>query len=354
MRLAASLPTLAKNAAIAALACAIPAAAAFVSGASSGCVTGHDVPPGDGGLYSLSDGAPILEGDAGPTVACVFNELQTYTCPGQALAAPTWSPQCVNGDTCKTRVNGTTTSAGCTDSISYENVQEIGMTCAAWQADGGTLPVLDSGAPPVCAPGSVASFQPTWHPPRAKASVCSPSQISGYLQCLTDSETAFNPPSCAGWTGTVAASNQTCLTCLSSDATDAQYGPLVLLPPAVTIINLAGCLALAEGKLDGSGCGGAPQADQQCQLAACLPTCPTSTASEVQEEGNCEQLANALPGDAGGGGVCAKYAVAAECAGSIAAGDADAGTAAEVACFGAAGGGTDGQLLAVATAFCGQ
>ena len=48
---------------------------------------------------------------------------------------------------------------------------------------------------------------------------------------------------------------------------------------------------------------------------------------------------------------CAAYVKPAECAGAIAA--LDAGTPAETQCFGSADGGANGQLTAVALAFCG-
>jgi hypothetical protein len=175
-------------------------------------------------------------------------------------------------------------------------------------------------------------------------------QIQSYLQCLDDAATTLNPASCDEWSGKISATDQACLSCLSSNETDAQYGPLVLLPTEL-MVNLPGCIALAEGKVDGSGCGGKLQADEQCQNAACLPTCPTSSPSQVTAEGACEQAANVVSSDGGAGGVCASYAAPAECAGAIQAGDA--GTPAEVQCFGAAGGGANAAFVAVGLAFCG-
>jgi hypothetical protein len=196
----------------------------------------------------------------------------------------------------------------------------------------------------------VASFKPTWHPPRTPASVCSKTQIDAYLQCLNDAATTLNPPSCAEWSGTLSAADSACLTCLSSNESDAQYGPLVALPTEL-LINLAGCIALAEGKVDGSGCGGSLQADQQCQRAACLSTCPTGSQSQVATEVVCEEEADLLPADGGSGGVCATYALPATCAAAIEEGDA--GTTAERQCFGAGDAGTSATFEAVSLAFCG-
>jgi hypothetical protein len=123
---------------------------------------------------------------------------------------------------------------------------------------------------------------------------------------------------------------------------DDEYGPLVFLPTE-TLVNTSGCLALAEGKDDGTGCGGSLSALQECNRAACLPTCPTGTTSENAAETACE--ANAQTG------VCTTYATPAECAGAIQEGDA--GTPAERSCFGLPSGTAAATLQAVATAFCG-
>jgi hypothetical protein len=123
----------------------------------------------------------------------------------------------------------------------------------------------------------------------------------------------------------------------------------VALPTAL-IINVAGCIALAEGKVDGSGCGGSLQADQQCQEAACLPTCSLGSPALQASEAACEVKANAVPGDGGASGVCGSYAIPALCASAIQGGDG--GTAGRQ-CFGGADGGTNAQFEAVALAFCG-
>ena len=296
---------------------------------------------GDLGPASAPDAA------AGP-VACVFDELDTFTCPGISLAPPVWVGKCVDNDDCKRRVATTTTTAGCEQATSYRNVQPIAMSCAAWGQEGGLLPAIDSGPPPACAPGAVTSFTPAWHPPRAKTTACSKAQIDAYLQCLSDAATTLDPASCAEWSGTLSATDQTCLTCLSSNESDATYGPFVFLPTEL-LPNVAGCIALAEGKTDGSGCGGALQADEQCQRAACLPRCPTTSAAAATAEQDCESKANGPGGDGGVGGVCAAFAAPAQCAGAIA--HLDAGSAAEKACFGTGSDAT--QFEAVALAFCG-
>lgn len=331
-----------------------PIAFALAGLASSSCTTDGDASLADQGF--LPDGAPANQPDGASStavVACVFEELQTFTCPDVTLAPPAWVATCVDEDDCKTRVNGTSTVSGCSTATTYADVQEVQMTCAAWKASGKTLPVLDSGPVPVCAPGPVTSFKPTWHAPRAKMSACSGTQIASYLKCIDDAAAApgTTPASCAEWGGTLSTADKTCLTCLSSNEADAQWGPLIALPTE-QLLNVPGCLALAEGKTDGSGCGGLLQAEQQCDHAACLPTCETGTMAGVTAEVSCEAQANTAST-----GVCASYATAAACAGTIQTGG-DAGTAAEMACFGLTGGAgsgtSDSEFTAVAMAFCGE
>ncbi|MGO9714781.1 MAG: hypothetical protein ACLQBL_38400 [Polyangiaceae bacterium] len=324
-----------------------------VASLPSGCVTNGTYSADGGPLYALPDGAPVQVTDGEPLVSCVFEVLNTFTCPGLTLAPPQWVTQCVDEDTCSTRVNGTSTSDGCQETTQYQNVTEITTTCAAWQATDAGLPTLDSGPLPVCAPGPVTSFTPTWHPPRTPTSSCTSTQIDSYLECLDDAATMSNPPSCAEWSGQLSSTDATCLTCLISNETDAQYGPLVLLPTE-TLINVAGCIALAEGKVDGSGCGGALQADEQCQFAACLPSCVTDTTSQIAAAVACEAQANTVGVDAGANGVCATYATKASCAASMELG-VDGGTPAEQSCFGGgADAGSNAEFEAVALAFCGS
>ncbi len=320
--------------------------AALAALASAACTTSGNIHTGSG---FLPDGAPIPEGEGGVAFACVFDELDTFTCSDLTLAPSGWAARCVDDDDCTTRVKATTTAAGCTDVTEYANVRQLASSCATWQASGGTLPSEDGGPAPVCAPGSAAGFMPAWHAPRPKMTSCTSAQVDSYLQCLTDATTTLNPGSCTEWTGALSASDDACLTCLSSNESDSTYGPLVRLPTEL-LINVAGCIALAEGKADGSGCGGALQSDEECERAVCLPTCPTATTSQLSAEQSCETDANQLASDGGAGGVCATYALAATCAGAI---ELDGGSSAAAACFGGAGGGASAQFKAVALAFCG-
>jgi hypothetical protein len=303
----------------------LPFAAGLVVAAA--CTTSGDLPATDGGDI-VADGSFVeVDGQRLPTsgYACVFAEQASYSCPGQSLAPTPRQAPCVDRD-----------------------VHLVDSTCAAWLAEGGTLPVVDAGPAPACAPSS-AAFTPSWHAPRVVAGACTQALIASYRQCLDDSMVTASPPSCASWTGTLSAANQTCLSCLVSNESDSTYGPIVELPTE-TLLNLPGCIAVAEGKTDGSGCGGALSAFEECGRAACLPTCPTGNASELAAESACETSTDL----ADGGGVCGSYAPAAECADAIETGDGGtAAEAAEKACFGLPSGSSEAVFEAVALALCG-
>ncbi len=308
------------------------------------CESSGNVGVSDAGtnLGILPDGnVAVIDGQSKePGFACAFLQRSTFVCPDVTLAPTAWEAQCVDGDDCKSRVNGSSSVAGCTQTTEYQAVNFLTSTCAGWKASGGTEPTIDSGAPAACAPG-VLPFTPKWHAPRAKSTACTKVQIDAYRQCLDDSASALNPPSCASFTTSVSAADQSCLTCLQSNESDATYGPLIHLPTE-TLLNVAGCIALAEGKTDGSGCGGALSAEEQCDRTQCLPVCPTATASELATEQACEKAADT--------GACATYEKPAECAGAIE--ESDAGAAGQN-CFGLPSGSGDAVFEAVAMAFCG-
>jgi hypothetical protein len=76
-------------------------------------------------------------------------------------------------------------------------------------------------------------------------------------------------------------------------------------------LNVAGCLALAEDKLDGSGCGGKYQAMDQCEQAACKSQCPLTDSASLQLYDRCVMAANTDPQ------TCQSYATLAKCANAI-------------------------------------
>jgi hypothetical protein len=311
---------------------------------SSSCTTSGTITAEEQGFSP--DGA-VIPKDAGPTTpfACAFEELDTYSCSGLSVPPPVWTAMCVDQDDCSGRVSNSGTTAGCTRMTTYADATKLSTSCAAWQDAGHTLPVLDSGPLPTCAMTAVSGFTPTWHAPRTKPNFCSATQIASYLACTDAVGSADQAKLCAEWEGTLSTSDQTCLSCLQSNATDSEWSALVLYPGA-QVINVAGCVAIAEGKTDGSGCGGLLQADVECESAACYPNCEVGTPAGVTAEVACETQANLAPT-----GVCSSYATAASCAGTIQ--ESDGGTAAEAACFGLPQGTSDAQFTAVALAFCG-
>jgi len=100
---------------------------------------------------------------------------------------------------------------------------------------------------------------------------CSDAQIDdAFTRCESASGTqadcnAFNR----------ATANATCRKCLYSTEDESSYGPLVYLQNRVLTINLAGCLALADGHLGPTGCGAEMQAFEACKDAVCIGRCAT-------------------------------------------------------------------------------
>ncbi len=308
---------------------------------------------------SCGGGSSIVNG-AVPGNACVYQMRTIIACPGQPIAYGEWTTQCADANDCsKLPVPAADTVEGCTRDHATQGAHTVTGTCASVgtgssgvPADGGEAGTggTTDGAPPApCAPGPVgASFAPQWHAPRAKqAGACSLAQIDAFRQCIDDSATAASPPSCQPWASPQGA-DATCLSCLQSQTSDAEWGPLILSPTESTI-NVVGCLALAEGKPDGTGCAGSLNAANQCDRAACYPTCPLGSSdpavanAEVQQELACETSAQST--------VCATYTTQAACAGAIKAGDA--GTPDEAKCFGVPAGTPDVIFENVALAFCG-
>jgi hypothetical protein len=184
----------------------------------------------------------------------------------------------------------------------------------AGSADSGTP---DSGIPTApsddsstgtCAAADVASFVPSWKPPKAHADACTQAQIDAYLQdCLGSAATS---QTCAPFQS---GAGRTCAQCILSHSTDPQLGPLVSDGNYVTA-NIAGCIALATHDSTGAGCGGKLEAIQQCESAACTANCPVTDDASEQALNDCTEAS-----DTGG---CATYAAAAECVNVL-----DAGTA---------------------------
>jgi hypothetical protein len=297
--------------------------------------------------------------DAGPDAqACVFTTRTAFLCPGQPETATAWQTECKDGVDC-----ATLTTSSQSESNGCDNETDIGAkftangTCASLGAtnttgDAAAPLVLDAAAPLPCSPADDAgAFTPTWHPPRVDKGKCTIAQIDSFRQCINDVDTIAAPPSCAPWySANPKPEDGACLACLVSKPGDAAWGPFVGLPTQ-TLINVPGCLAIAEGAPSGTGCGGALSASQECGRAACAQSCPvgasdpTTAQLERSYEELCEKAAET--------GACLAYTGPAQCAGKIVIGDA--GNADEAKCLGVGSPGStrDAIFEAVAAAFCG-
>ncbi len=161
-------------------------------------------------------------------------------------------------------------------------------------------PVVEGGQ--TCTPGPIGGFSPTWHPPRPKRSVCANTQISDYYaSCHSPTSTQST---CSQFQQNPG--NLSCSQCLApSNPTDATYGP-VLLFNGYVLVNVAGCVAIAQNETNPSGCAGALQAERQCGEAACGASCPVTDDASLSMLGTCMSEASA--------GECHSYTTAADTA----------------------------------------
>jgi hypothetical protein len=177
------------------------------------------------------------------------------------------------------------------------------------QGDGGAAGSCSVGACP--APGDVSRFVPTWRPPTgAHQGLCTPALIDEFYQdCLG---TGAGPCSVFGPAGDAA--HQACGRCMTSGIDDAAWGPVVASPGLVET-NGAGCIALLDpSAID---CAKAVQALDECEHAACDPTCNAASGPAFDDWVQCSAAANACG--------CAPWLAASNCTQAIA---ADAGPAA--------------------------
>lgn len=200
------------------------------------------------------------------------------------------------------------TIAPATDSGPVKPGKDSGGTTTT---EGGTT--KDSGPAVTCAPGDVAGFTAKWKAPRAHKDACSQVQIDTYLTaCLGSTSSAAK---CAPFQ---MGAGKVCGDCISSKDTDATLGALISHGGYV-VVNVAGCVALADNDLTGARCAGKLLARDQCAAAACAANCPVTDDASLTELGACTDVAD------GAGGGCETHATAAV---SCAAGLNEAGGAA--------------------------
>jgi hypothetical protein len=188
-------------------------------------------------------------------------------------------------------------------------------TLVARDAAGGRggPPQDDGAAPSSCSggacpsPGDVSGFVPTWKPPTgAHQRLCTTALVDEYYQdCLAVS----GAQSCAVFGPAGDPAHQACARCLTSGFDDATWAPVVESANVVET-NGAGCIAL----LDPSAleCAKSVQALDQCEHAACDPTCHTGSASTFDDWVQCSAAANACG--------CQSWFAASDCVKQIAAG----------------------------------
>jgi hypothetical protein len=182
---------------------------------------------------------------------------------------------------------------------------DAGYTPGGWAPSGGNGQV---GGPKCTSPADVPGFTPRWTPATHQP-LCTQEQIDEFGVCLA---TGFNGVTtaerCAPFRSGGSAS--ACAACLATADTALVLGPIIDRS-GVLELNVAGCLAIAEGKLDGSGCGGKYQAMEQCEEAACRAQCPLTDRTSLQLYDRCLLAAADDPQ------ICKSYATAAKCASEV-------------------------------------
>lgn len=194
--------------------------------------------------------------------------------------------------------------------------------------DSGTTPTGDSGpkkdtgtTPPVdggdtaCEPGDVSGFEPSWKTPAPFAQgACSNTQVDA-LMCQFDS--SADQTACAALVKDKA--NEACQKCMFTPSSAAKLGPIVITGNLGSI-NIAGCIANAEGDTTDQGCGAKTQAADQCGDEACEANCPIDDSDDGESLAARNECTTAAATS-----VCQEFATGAQCADSL----LEAGGAAE-------------------------
>jgi len=194
-----------------------------------------------------------------------------------------------------------------------------------------------------CAPADESGYTLAWHAPHPHTASCDGAQLDSLFTCIRDASqaTSGTPASCAPWSKSMSTANRACYECVFTDDTQPARGPIVVHSTQHTQeTNFAGCVAIAEGKLDGSGCAGAVAAEVGCDNAACTVSCPVdSTGAGLAALNDCL--------DAAQQGTCARFFAPAQCI------SADTGPLAPCDPFNYADADPLAATQAVAGVFCG-
>jgi hypothetical protein len=146
--------------------------------------------------------------------------------------------------------------------------------------------LLEDVTPAPCPPASVTTFKPTWKPPVAsKSGACNQTQISSFFgACL-------GPTSSTAGCNAFVQANAACSTCLQTDDTDPEYGPVIWHENRLYYTtNIAGCIADEQADAGAGGCGAAYQAVVQCKESACS-ACLSATSPDFGVYATCESQA---------------------------------------------------------------
>jgi hypothetical protein len=194
---------------------------------------------------------------------------------------------------------------GCSsDSTSTPPATDGGGTTTG---DGGKTdskpPPGDTGTPDECKPGSVDDFTPTFKKPAPfSQKKCSNAQVEALL-CLFDSNA--DQETCQKLVDDPA--NDDCFKCIYTASSSKELGP-VIITGSLGSLNIAGCVANAEGNVTDQGCGAKVQAADQCGDEACDANCPVPEGDDtaLDARNKCTEDASSS--------VCQEFTDAAACA----------------------------------------
>ncbi len=99
---------------------------------------------------------------------------------------------------------------------------------------------------------------------------CSAKELEDLAKFFTDKAQNTEDISIAEWKGTV---SDTCAKCVFSEATGAEWSPILVKGDKLDNVNRGGCIEIASGK---RSCGQAYQRVAECRLAACVDTCKSA------------------------------------------------------------------------------
>jgi hypothetical protein len=118
----------------------------------------------------------------------------------------------------------------------------------------------DVKGPVTCNPSFPSTFAPAWKAPATKASQCTNAQLGEYYDaCLPNVIDA----KCTQWLN----ANKACGDCIEPDDNS---GPIQLYNNrSFYLLNLAGCIASAQGKSGEKDCGGQYGIAAQCRVESC-------------------------------------------------------------------------------------